>query len=122
MKIQMPKNDLSFLTGIWVIYTALIFWWIDIPSGQLSWLGILLTAGVIGSVGIWLGMKPAGYVFAGANVVASILGLLLLLGFFVPDRPFSIKSITMTIVPLYCAFVAVRWARETPKPISPNAG
>ena len=111
MKFQKPASDLAFLTVIWVIYAGFILFWIDVPERQLSWFGGLMVIAVIASIGIWLGIRRAGYAFAAVNLVASTLCMMLMLGLLPIQRSVTWKLVATTAVPLYCAFVAIRWAR-----------
>lgn len=112
MKLRKPGFDLDFLTVIWIFYSALIVAWIGIPDRSFSLFGMLLICGVVSSAGIWMNVRPFGYVFAGVNLVAAVLSVMAMLGYFVPDRPFSLRSLLTVAVPLYCVFAGVRWARS----------
>ena len=103
MKLRKPEFDLGFLTIIWVIYAALMIYWIDIADRRLSLFGMLLICGIVSSIGIWMNVKLFGYVFAATNLVAAVLVVLVMLGYFVPDRPLSLKTIAATaFFPLRC--------------------
>jgi hypothetical protein len=112
MKLRKPEFDLGFLTIIWVIYAALMIYWIDIPDRSLSLFGMLLICGIVSSIGIWMNVRLFGYIFAGVNLVAAVLSVMVMLGYIVPDRPFSLRSLLTVAVLLYCVYAGVRWARS----------
>ena len=108
MKIQKPGYGLDFLTVIWLAYALLIFWLI--PDWRYSMFGVLLACGALSVMGIWINFRPAGYLFACSNIISSILAAMVSLGYFIPDRPFTWRSILTIAVPLYCAWAGMRWA------------
>lgn len=115
MKLHKPGDGLDYITVIWMAYALLMFWWI--PDWRLSLFGLLLLCGLLASIGIWFDIRISGYIFAIVNLIGAVLGAMLMAGFFLPDRPFSWKSILMILVLLSSAYIGFRWAMgHTQKP------
>ena len=84
--------------------------------------GALLFTGLGASIGIWLNIRSSGYLFACVNAIGALLAAMVLTGHILPDRPFSWKSITTVVVPLYCAYASIRWAMDKPNIATKTAG
>ena len=109
MKISKPDGGLDLLTILWVIYGAAIFWLV--PDWRLSLFSLLLACGILASVGVWLNIRPSGYIFASASLVGAVLAAAVMAGFLVPDRPFSFRDLCTVGCLLYCAYAGLKWAQ-----------
>ena len=111
MKLGKPEFGLEFLTIIWGIYAVLNIYWLEFPSQALSLFGLLLISGIVSAIGIWLDIKLFGYVFSVVNLIGAVLLFMIALGYFEPERPFSLQTLLAIGVTLYCTFASVRWTR-----------
>lgn len=84
--------------------------------------GLLLSCGVLATIGIWFGFKPSGYLFALVNLVCTILAAMLALGYFMPDRPFTWRSIMAIVGFLWFTWAGVQWAKSKATVQVNNAG
>lgn len=111
MKFSPPQGEIAYLTIVWVLLAVVSITLTGVVP--LPWYTALLVAILIASAGIWLGVRSFGYAFAALNVIAFVCSILVISGIIAEERSgLSVASVFRTLVPVYCAYVGVRWARS----------
>ena len=107
MKFKYPGFDVAIVTAIWIAILPLGIM-VGFSLGYFPW---YVYAGMftgLCAVGMWFQIKTAGYVFAGVNILLSIVGILgIVLG------GFSGKVLVQTVFKIYSAVVAIGWVRDS---------
>ena len=119
MKISKPDRGLGFYTIVWLLASLFLFWAIVDMRFPLS---VVPLTGIVASIGIWLNIRSAGYLFAISNIGVAIFGGLVSAGYILPDRPISWQTVLVPFVSLYYAFASFRWARDESRCRLPHAG